>query len=168
MAAGIVRITAISIETERRIMENKEDINNSQQNDEYAMLSESGYSDKAIAYFQNKDNIGVLENPDHVTDLTGPCGDNMKLTMNIEGSKIEDAKFQVLGCPGAVASACAVISLAKGKTLEDAAGLDMDTLYKELEKLPDQKVHCARLALKTLHKAVERYIEKKSEAKCQV
>ena len=135
--------------------------------DIYSMLSESGYSDKAIKYFQEKENIGFLENADQVTDLTGPCGDSMKISMNIEGGTIDDAKIQVLGCPGAIASACAVVNLAKGKTLEEAANLDLDTLYRELEKLPDQKVHCARLALKTLHKALEGYQEKRMREKAE-
>ncbi len=123
----------------------------------YTMLSESGYSDKAIEYFRNRESIGVIEDADQVTDLTGPCGDSMKIFMNIEGGRINDAKIQVLGCPGAVASGSAVVNLAKGKTLEEARQIDLDALYKEVEKLPDQKIHCARLALKTLQKALEQY-----------
>jgi nitrogen fixation NifU-like protein len=133
-----------------------------QKDDIYRMLSESGYSDKAIDYFNDKKNIGVLEGADQVTDLTGPCGDSMKISMNIEGNEISDAKIQVLGCPGAVASGCAVIGLAKGKTVEEAGSIDLEALYKELEKLPDQKIHCARLAIKTLHKALEDYQSKKA------
>ncbi len=133
-------------------MGNDELNNDLQKDDVYAMLSESGYSDKAIKYFQEKKNIGILQDADQITDLTGPCGDSMKISMNIESDTIDDAKIQVMGCPGAVASACAVVSLAKGKTLEEAASLDMDMLYKELEKLPDQKSivpawplrHCTR------------------------
>jgi len=125
--------------------------------DVYQMLSESGYSDRAIQYFQERENIGVIEMADETLDLTGPCGDTMKISMNIEGDKIRDAKIQVLGCPGAVASGCAVVDLARGKTLEEAANIDLDALYKELEKLPDQKIHCARLAIKTLQKALEQY-----------
>jgi len=127
--------------------------------DIYKMLSESGYSDKAIQYFEEKKNIGVIEDADQTLDLTGPCGDTMKISMNIEGDRICDAKIQVLGCPGAVASGCAVVDLAKGKTLEEAANIDLNALYKELEKLPDQKVHCARLAIKTLQKALEKYVQ---------
>ncbi len=130
--------------------------------DIYRMLSESGYSPKAIQYFQERENIGVIENADQTLDLTGPCGDTMKISMNIAGDKISDAKIQVLGCPGAVASGCAVIDLAKGKTLEEAASIDLDALYKELERLPDQKIHCARLAIKTLHKALEQYNGKRN------
>jgi len=139
--------------------------NENRKDDEYTMLAESGYSDKAIKYFQEKKNIGLLENADQITDLTGPCGDSMKISMNIEGNTIDDAKIQVLGCPGAVASACALVGLAKGKSLEEASNLDLDTLYRELEKMPDQKVHCARLALKTLHKAIEGYEKEKNRKK---
>ena len=121
------------------------------------MLSESGYSEKAIAYFQEKQNIGILDHADQITDLTGPCGDSMKVSLNIEGDKVEDAKIQVLGCPGAVASGCALMSLAKGKSLEQAGKINLEELYKELEKLPDQKIHCARLAIKTLQKALDEY-----------
>jgi len=127
--------------------------------DVYHMLSESGYADWAIEYFQSKKNIGIIEDADQVTDLTGPCGDTMKISLNIDGDRISDAKIQVLGCPGAVASGCALVSLAKGKTLQEARNIDLDELYRELEKMPDQKVHCARLAIKTLQKTLEQYQE---------
>ena len=130
-------------------------------NDVARMLSESGYSDKAITYFQAKENIGIVEDADQVSDLTGPCGDTMKVSLNIEGDTIENAKIQVLGCPGAVASGCALINIAKGKTLDEAGQIDLDILYQELEKLPDKKIHCARLAIKTLQKALEKYKGKK-------
>ena len=133
--------------------------------DVYQMLSESGYSDRAIQYFQERENIGVIEAADQTLDLTGPCGDTMKISMNIEGDRIRDAKIQVLGCPGAVASGCAVVDLARGKTLEEAANINLDALYKELEKLPDQKIHCARLAIKTLQKALEQYRTKTVEVR---
>jgi len=131
-------------------------------NDVYSMLSESGYADKAIKYFQDQDNLGVIEGAYHCTDLTGPCGDTMKITMNVKGDRIEDAKIQVMGCPGAVASGSAAMALAKGRTLEEAESLTLDELYGELEKMPEQKVHCARLAIKTLQKAVAQYRDEHS------
>ena len=139
-------------------------MNEKQANDDvYTMLSESGYSDKAIKYFQARENIGVINDADQVTNVTGPCGDTIRISLNIEGETINDAKIQVLGCPGAVASGCAVVNLARGKTLEEASQIDLDTLYKELEKLPDQKVHCARLAVKTLQKALNEYAGKERD-----
>ncbi len=133
--------------------------NEKPKDDVYTMLSESGYADKAIEYFQNRNNLGVIDGADHCTDLTGPCGDTMKITMNVKGDRIQDAKIQVMGCPGAVASGSAAVALAKGRTLDEAESLSLDELYRELEKMPDQKVHCARLAIKTLQKAVAQYRE---------
>ncbi len=138
--------------------------NDKPKDDVYSMLSESGYADKAIEYFQSRNNLGIIEGADHCTDLTGPCGDTMKITMNVKGDRIEDAKIQVMGCPGAVASGSATVALAKGKTLDEAESLTLDQLYSELEKMPEQKVHCARLALKTLQKAVVQYREEHSTA----
>ena len=131
--------------------------------DVYQMLSESGYADRAIEYFQSKKNIGIIEDADQVTDLTGPCGDTMKISLKIDGDRINDARIQVLGCPGAVASGCALVSLAKGKTLQEARDIDLDELYRELEKMPEQKVHCARLAIKTLQKTLEQYQEQQPD-----
>lgn len=133
--------------------------------DVYQMLSESGYADRAIQYFQEKANIGIIEDADQVTDLTGPCGDTMKISLSIDGDRINDAKMQVLGCPGAVASGCALAGLAKGRTLQAAGDIDLDDLYRDLEKMPDQKVHCARLAIKTLQKALEQYRAKTVEVR---
>ncbi len=131
--------------------------------DVYEILKNTGYSDKAIQYFQTNENTGIIENADQITDLTGPCGDAMKISLNIESGKISDAKIQVLGCPGAVASGCAVVNLAKGKTIQEASQIDLDLLYAELEKLPEKKVHCARLAIKILQKALDEYSKKQQE-----
>jgi len=126
------------------------------------MLSETGYSDKAIRFLEDMPGLGILENADHVTDLVGPCGDSMKLSLDIDGGIIRDARIQVLGCPGAVASGCALVTLAKGRSMDEARKLTLEDLYAEVEKLPEKKIHCARLALKTLHKAVDEYAQKQS------
>ncbi len=132
----------------------------SEQDQVREMLAEAGYSEKAIDYVLSREQIGVLEDADHSTLVKGPCGDTMRISLKLEGDKIKDAKMEVLGCPGAVASACAVIDLAKGKDLEEAEKIDLESLFKVVEKLPDQKVHCAKLALATLKRALREYKEK--------
>ena len=126
-------------------------------------LSRTGYSDKAIELLRDRPGMGALENADQVTEIVGPCGDTMKIYLAVDDEWIRDARIQVLGCPGAVASGCAVVSLARGKSLEQARNLTLDDLYAEVQKLPDKKVHCARLALRTLHKAVEEYRNSQDE-----
>jgi nitrogen fixation NifU-like protein len=121
------------------------------------MLAGSGYSDKAIEYYVNRPHMGSLPEADQVTELTGPCGDTMKLYLKLDRGRIEKAKIQVLGCPGAVASAMAAIDLIKGKTIEQAQKIKDRDILRTLEELPDQKMNCIRLAVKTLEKALDEY-----------
>jgi nitrogen fixation NifU-like protein len=121
------------------------------------LLSVSGYSEKAINYFLEKKNMGSLPDADQVSELTGSCGDTMKVYLKVEDGRIKDAKIQVLGCPGAVASAMAAMDIIKGKTLEEAQGLKDRDIFRMLEDIPDQKTHCIRLTNKTIQKAIEEY-----------
>ena len=121
------------------------------------MLSCSGYSDTAISYYINQPNMGALPDADQVTEITGPCGDTMKVYLKIDQDVITDAKYQVLGCPGAVASAMALTDLIKGKTIEEALLLKDRDIYRRLEEIPEQKQHCIRLSVKTLQKALDEY-----------
>ena len=121
------------------------------------LLSGSGYSNKAITYYLNRTYSGSLPDADQVTELSGPCGDTMKIYLKLEDERIKDAKIEVLGCPGAVASAMAAMDLVRGKTIEDAAAIKDRDIYRMLEEIPDQKQHCIRLTIKTLQKAMEEY-----------
>jgi nitrogen fixation NifU-like protein len=121
------------------------------------LLSGSGYSDTAISYFLDRKNMGCLPDADQITELTGVCGDTMKIYLKVEDGRIKDAKIQVLGCPGAVASAMAAMDLIRGKTLDEAKGLQDRDIFRVLEQIPDQKQHCIRLTNKTLQKAIEEY-----------
>ena len=121
------------------------------------MLLASGYADKAIDYFLNQANMGLLPDANQVSELTGHCGDTMKISLKIEDDVIRDAKIQVLGCPGAVASAMAAMDMIRGKSVKDAWALRDADVFRELEALPDQKQHCIRLTIKTLQKALTEY-----------
>jgi len=121
------------------------------------LLSGSGYADRAIDYYLAKANMGTISEPDQVSELTGPCGDTMKCYLKMENGRIKDAKYQVLGCPGAISAAMALADLAKGKTLDEALQLKDRDVFRELIEIPDQKQHCIRLAVKTLQRAIHEY-----------
>jgi nitrogen fixation protein NifU and related proteins len=131
--------------------------NGNDSNDIRGLLSGSGYSEKAINYFIEKKNMGSLSDADQVSELTGTCGDTMKIYLKVEEGRIKDAKIQVLGCPVAVASAMAAIDIIKGKTLDEVQGLMDRDIFLMLEDIPDQKTHCIRLTNKTIQKAIEEY-----------
>jgi nitrogen fixation NifU-like protein len=123
------------------------------------MLSSSGYAEEAIQYFLTKPNLGPLKGANHVTELTGPCGDTMKCFIKVDNGRIADAKYQVLGCPGAVSAAMALADLVRGKTLSEALEVKDRDVFRRLVQIPDQKQHCIRLAVKTLGKAIKEYEE---------
>jgi len=101
--------------------------------------------------------MGTLSDANQVSELTGACGDTMRVYLKVDQGRIMDAKMQVLGCPGAVASAMAAMELIKGKTIEQAKRLTDRDIFRVLEQLPDQKQHCIRLAVKTVQKALDEY-----------
>jgi len=121
------------------------------------MLLGCGYANKAIDYYIEQRNMGSLSDANQVSELTGHCGDTMKIFLIIENSRIIDARYQVLGCPGAIAAAMAAVDLVRGKSLDEALELTDRDVFRELEDLPDQKQHCIRLAVKTLRKGILEY-----------
>ena len=124
------------------------------------MLSKSGYSERAIQYYIERPHMGTITNADQVSEMTGTCGDTMGIYLNIEGGKIIDAKYQVLGCAGAISAAMTVVDLIKGKRIQEAQKLVDGDVFRVLQEIPVQKHHCIQLAVKTLHKALAEYQRK--------
>jgi len=121
------------------------------------MLSGCGYSKKAIEYYLNRANMGSLPDANQVSEMTGPCGDTMKVYLKVDQGRIKDARVQVLGCPGAVASAMVVMDLAKDRTIAEAYAIKDRDIYRILEEIPEQKQHCIRLSVKALQQALDEY-----------
>jgi nitrogen fixation NifU-like protein len=126
--------------------------------EELTLMVESGYSNKAIQLFADNVNVGKIEHPTVATTFLGPCGDLIKLYLKInEKNVIEDAKFYYLGCPGSASSASAMITLLKGKTVNQAKKMTGDEILEELGGLPKSKLDCTTLSIKTLRKAIAEY-----------
>ncbi len=122
---------------------------------EAEMLSDIGYSRKAIRYYTQKPHLGAMRDADHVFEMKGSCGDIMRIYLKINGGIIEDATYQVLGCPGAIAAAMAVVDLVKGRPAESARRIDDGDVFAALEEIPARKHHCIQLSVKTLHGALD-------------
>ena len=132
--------------------------------EEIELLKEAGYSDKAIKFYMNEVNVGSIEKPDVALAYTGPCGDTMKIYLKIsKNGIIEDAKFYYLGCPGAASSGSAITKLVIGKTIREAKRVTEQDILRELDGLPESKLHCPKLALTTLQKAIAKYEEDKRQ-----
>ncbi|MBI4648603.1 MAG: iron-sulfur cluster assembly scaffold protein [Bacteroidia bacterium] len=113
-----------------------------------------------MEYYENHLNVGSIENPDAHSVFTGPCGDTMEIFLKIKSDVITNAKFQAIGCAGSFTSGSALTKMINGKTLNDCEKLDENDILNHLGAMPVQKVHCARLAVLTLKKAIEQYEKK--------
>lgn len=125
--------------------------------DSIRTLNQKGFSEKALSFLNKIENLGTITNANQITEMTGPCGDKMTISLLIDNNMIQEVKMEVMGCTGTQVSASALADLARGKTLTEAEKIDLEILMKELERVPDQKAHCARLAVKVLHKALDQY-----------
>lgn len=119
------------------------------------------YSEKVMEHFGNPRNVGVIPDADGIGEVGNPvCGDVMKITIKVADDKIDDIKFQTLGCGAAIATSSIVTEMAKGMTLEDAAAITKNQVAEELGGLPPAKMHCSVLATDGLKVAVDDYLVK--------
>jgi nitrogen fixation NifU-like protein len=118
------------------------------------ILKTSGYSDRAIAYYENHVNVGKIENPDAHLAYTGSCGDTVEMFLKIS-DVITDAKFQAIGCIGTFIFGSALTKMIIGKKLKECENFDETNLLKHMGKVPEQKKHCAHLAVLTFKKTIE-------------
>lgn len=125
---------------------------------ERKMLSDAGYADPAITYYLEKKYMGHIENADHVSEKVGTCGDIMKVYLKVNGENlIQDMRYEITGCAGAISAAMAAVELVKGKSLDYALALNDGDVFKVLENIPEKKHHCIQLAVKTMHQGIEEF-----------
>lgn len=115
------------------------------------------YSKVVINEYRNPNYFGILKKPDAVGQIKGPCNDTMKFSLKIEKDKIKDARFWTDGCGATIASGNMLIKLIIGKTLQETKRITKNDLINELEGLPPEHLHCAKLAVNALHKSIENY-----------
>ncbi len=119
------------------------------------------YSEKVMDHFTNPRNVGEIADADGVgTEGNPTCGDVMKISIKVENGKIVDAKFKTFGCGAAIAVSSMVTEMVKGKTLEEALTISKESVARELDGLPPQKMHCSNLGADALKKAIEDYRSK--------
>ncbi len=128
---------------------------------ERKMLSEAGYADPAINYYLEKKYMGYIEDADQVAQKVGSCGDIMKVYLKVNDNRINDVRYEITGCAGAISAAMAAVDLVKGKTIDEALEMNDGDVFKVLENIPVKKHHCIQLAVKTMHQGIQEYKNRK-------
>ncbi|MCD4770936.1 iron-sulfur cluster assembly scaffold protein [archaeon] len=123
------------------------------------------YNANILDHFKNPRNMGELKNADAEATVGNPsCGDVMKIMIKVSNNKIENIKFQTMGCAAAIATSSMATELAKRKTLDEAEKITNKDVSLALGKLPPIKEHCSNLAADALKKAIANYKKNYNES----
>ena len=121
---------------------------------------ETEFSKKVIIEYRNPSNFGLIENPDAVGRIKGPCGDTMQIMLKIDNDRITNVRFWTDGCGTSIACGSMLTKMIKGKTIEEISNITSEKLNDELDGLPENHVHCTVLAVNTLKKTIKNLINK--------
>jgi len=121
----------------------------------------SEYSEKVLEHFKNPRNAGNIEDASGVGEIGDPsCGDFLRVFIKVTNDELTDVKYQIRGCPAAIACASAMAEFATGKNLDDAMMITEDDIIDALDGLPEHKIHCSALGASGLRMAIMDYFRK--------
>jgi len=122
---------------------------------------------KLLDHFLNPRNVGVIENPDGFGRVLNPV--NQYLTdiyIRVKEGCIDDIKFKTFGCVVTIATASALTTGVKGKSLskivdsKSSLKILLELIQKELGSVPEENWHCPPTAIQALLIAFSDYYQK--------
>ncbi|SDL17013.1 Fe-S cluster assembly sulfur transfer protein SufU [Lacicoccus qingdaonensis] len=132
------------------------------------------YRSVIMDHYKTPRNKGVIDDGTMTVDMNNPtCGDAIRLTLDVQGEIVEDAKFDGEGCSISLASASMMTEAIKGKSIGHALemseefskmmlGEDYDISEEDgdIEALSGvsqfpARIKCATLTWKALEKGVK-------------
>ena len=118
---------------------------------------EGKYSKVVIHEYRKPSNFGVLDKPNAVGEIKGPCGDTMKITLEIKNGSILKVCFWTDGCGATIACGSMLTKIIQDTSLTELNDISSSQLLKALDGLPIEHHHCSVLAVNTLQKAIKNY-----------
>jgi nitrogen fixation NifU-like protein len=114
----------------------------------------SKLNDRFIRHVNVPSNQGTIDRPSGHALGVGQCGDSIEVTLRVADERITDIRYQPRGCAFTIACASAMSELARNRTLDQALEITPQDVETELGGLPEDHLHCARLAVNTLGEAI--------------
>jgi nitrogen fixation NifU-like protein len=98
-----------------------------------------------------------IRNPDGIARITGTCGDTMEIALKFDNGRIERTHQWTNGCTISKICVESAAALARGKTAAQIQEITIAAIMEKTGTLPETHLHCAQLALTTLHAAAAKY-----------
>ncbi|MGC8538754.1 MAG: iron-sulfur cluster assembly scaffold protein [Candidatus Micrarchaeia archaeon] len=124
------------------------------------------YAEQLLQNWEHPHNRGKLENASiswHEENTS--CGDQITVYINVKDGKIDDVKFEGIGCTISMGSASITTDYVKGKDLKSIEKMGPKDVIKIIGVDPGpSRLHCATLAMRAIKLAVLAYEKKKPDA----
>ena len=110
------------------------------------------YRDYILDHYKNPRNQGELVGATNTYSDSNPlCGDEISMSLLIDGDLVKDVRFKGRGCAISQASASILTEEIKGKTLDEVKAIDRDHVLANLGiPISPARIKCALLGLKAL------------------
>ncbi|MGO9021683.1 MAG: iron-sulfur cluster assembly scaffold protein [Syntrophobacteraceae bacterium] len=95
-----------------------------------------------------------IQHADGYGKCSRECGDTLEIYLMSRNGRIISASFYTDGCIYTVACANALAGMIEGKPIAEARAISARQIADFLESLPKAEMHCAQLAVQTLHAAL--------------
>jgi nitrogen fixation NifU-like protein len=84
----------------------------------------------------------------------------MEIYLRVDGDRIIEASFFTDGCRFSRICGQVAARLAEQCTLDEAVGIEGDSIVSVLGRVPEEEAHCADLAAETVRAAVHQWMLK--------
>jgi len=106
------------------------------------------HSETLLEHFRNPRNVGQLEPPAIVVDVSNPaCGDMLRLSARFADGRVAEARYQVRGCTASIAAGSALTEWMMGKSRAELIKLTPDVIELALGGLDPASKHAAALCV---------------------
>lgn len=106
------------------------------------------YSETLLDHFQNPRNVGTLDPPAVVVEVSNPiCGDILQLSALMEQGRVREVRFKTRGCTASIAAGSALTELLQGRTADEMAALKASDIEQAVGGLSNESKHAAALAI---------------------
>ncbi len=121
------------------------------------------YKQQIMEHYRSPRNKGVLENAEiDFFELNPLCGDEIRLTMKLNGGRVKDVKFDGRGCAISQSSASLMTEEFKEKTLDELMKISQEDVLRKLGiNVGPGRLKCVLLILKALQRGI--FLYEKSE-----
>jgi nitrogen fixation NifU-like protein len=89
----------------------------------------------------------------------------MEICLKFKEDRVAESSHWTDGCAYSLNCVCAAADLAKGRTPDEVLEIDADLIQKSVGGLPEDHLHCARLAAETLQAALDDFMRKSKKGR---